>query len=57
VARYGGLVLRYRPAGADLTRFQRRVERHGATVRRDGSLLAVDVPGISRRKPIAWRRS
>jgi len=42
------LVLRYRPPeGYDATRFQRSIERNGATVRRDGSVLVVSVPGVS----------
>jgi preprotein translocase subunit SecD len=48
VARYGGQLLRYRPpAGYDATRFQRSIERNGATVRREGPALVVSVPGVS----------
>jgi SecY len=48
VARYGGLVLRYRPPeGYDATKLRDSIERRGAAVRRDGSVLVVEVPGVA----------
>ena len=47
VARYGGLVQRYRPPdGYDAAKFRQSTARRGATVRYNGALLVVEAPGV-----------